>query len=435
MEKKKMFVLLSVTLLFFSGVFVFSITNGKGVVGEEIRNISAYTSVVDDEGNCHIIYAVETRPYEETIYYSKIDAEGHFLVKNREVKNVLYSLFRISSCLDNENNIILVWEGGYPSLRDVWIRKLDSNGETIAEYLLLTNGSYNSFDNAYLSVDSEDNIHIVWGDYYVQPGEKWVPQIRYSKISKNGTLLAEKVVVNKTTYQIWPYLTIDSQDNLHLIWGQGVGIEPWCDYFYLKLDNSGRPLINKTLLGNVSAIHTRKLHSDDSVDEDCLPVIKDDDGKLLYLAHGAGVGIFDSGAVDSDNHLVYVYSSLEEIRLQRFDSDGHLELNKTLFQLNAPKSLFMPVVNLDKKDNIHLLYVVNNGYNMFSLEYRKFDRNGTLSTGPIEIASEPRDIYTHPILYIALGGTAIVATATVIYFFKKKRQKNRHTRLLTKMRQ
>lgn len=95
-----------------------------------------------------------------------------------------------------------------------------------------------------LAVDSENNIHMVWYDYTDYLGCGIDGDIFYRKLNTvtNTWSTTEVVSTESTIGSVAPSLTVDSNDNIHVVWhdatdylGSGGGDY---DIFYKKLDTS-----------------------------------------------------------------------------------------------------------------------------------------------------------------------------------------------------
>ena len=101
------------------------------------------------------------------IYYKKFDNNANILVDNRRLTTDEGALCRACSgrpkmVVDSYNNIHLIWV--YDRDDEIYYKKLDNDGTTLVDDTrLTTTRSYiNSGPNT--AIDSNDNIHIVWGD-------------------------------------------------------------------------------------------------------------------------------------------------------------------------------------------------------------------------------------------------------------------------------
>ncbi|MCK5562282.1 MAG: hypothetical protein KAJ51_16905, partial [Thermoplasmata archaeon] len=86
-----------------------------------------------------------------------------------------------------------------------------------------------------LGVDSQNDLHIVWADYFSTNYD----ELHYMKLDgANGNVLINRTQITPTDdeYSKWPTMVIDSNDMVHIIWGDKNVQE--CELFYMKLDPS-----------------------------------------------------------------------------------------------------------------------------------------------------------------------------------------------------
>ena len=192
------------------------------------------------------------------------------------------------------------------------------------------------------------------------------------------------------------------------------------DFFYAKTNRNGTVLVPPTPLSNVSVVPG-------------FPVVEGSDGELLYLGDdGCGFGddVFVVGGwglwIEVDEYGNQYMPGDEypgRVMFRRFGSNGVEEINKTLTLFdNLPDPYIYDFhVVADTEGNIHTVFILNDGENHISIQYIKFDKNGNILVGPIQIAPNGKEETISWLLWITLA-TILVATPTTAYIvYKKKR--------------
>lgn len=179
-------------------------------------------------------------------------------------------------------------------------------------------------------VDSENNVHIIWGagDYEEFP----TAMTHYIKLSSNGDILINNTGIS--SYEIRPAAGIDSNDNIHIIFHYSE---------YLKIDDQGTLLAKKDFLttkGNVD--FNIAIDSNNSI-------------HCTWLGWG-----YDTYYAKLDNNGTL----LNAIRLS----------NSSTSVQTGTDSGGQPKVVIDSKNNIHVTWTDTRG----GVFYSMLDNNGTI---------------------------------------------------------
>jgi hypothetical protein len=228
--------------------------------------------VIDSVGNKHIFW-LEGRDgsplggayWYGHIYYSKLDIQGNVLIDQQSVMTVYSCYCHITAAVDSEDNLHLAWTDGRlhaPGMYqysnwEIYYKKLDNNGNTLIGGMRLTHAVYFS-GTPYLTMDRDDNVHIVWADLrhrHELPGY-WPTDIYYGKLDKNGNILVNnKRLTADYSGSGWPSIALDSGGNIHMVHYKK-------DYiygpnnrrvFYSKMDNDGNLLIPEIQIGPIQS--------------------------------------------------------------------------------------------------------------------------------------------------------------------------------------
>ena len=120
-----------------------------------------------------------------------------------------------SIAVDSDDNIHLVWGGSgwgdYTDKQQICYRKRTSSWQTQEQ---VTNVDVNQ-NTPNIAIDSDDNVHVVWsgrgwGDYTTKA------QIQYRK--RTTSWQTQESVTNIDENHAWACIAIDSEDNIHVAW-------------------------------------------------------------------------------------------------------------------------------------------------------------------------------------------------------------------------
>ena len=101
------------------------------------------------------------------------------------------------------------------SYRQIFASYSTDDGETWTEEAV-TSASYNQYHPA-IAIDSQDNIHVVWRGLGWGTNTNYT-NIRYRKRTSSGWQ-SHEAVTDKNKHQYHPSIAIDSNDNVHVVWG------------------------------------------------------------------------------------------------------------------------------------------------------------------------------------------------------------------------
>lgn len=116
-----------------------------------------------------------------------------------------------------------------------------------SEDIRLTNNR-TALDRPSITVDSDNNVHILWTD---SRDGSW--NLYYMKLDSNGNrVIGEKKVTPSTAYQFTEcsrQIVTDSSNNVHIVWRKNK------DIHYAKLDGNGNVLINDKFISSGAYPH------------------------------------------------------------------------------------------------------------------------------------------------------------------------------------
>ncbi len=178
--------------------------------------------------------------------------------------------------IDSQGNVHIVyfyselgwWHPNY-NYREIWYTMLDNNGNTLIDHTMIsTDDGHNSVHPA-IAIDSNDMVHIVWQDY---DGDK----IAYTKLDPNpaagtvATLVDDITLVTAIFYGLHhPRIAVDSNDDIHIVWDDYY----YGDICYMKIDNNGSELVSPTVIRDIPENGTWYSRPDVAVDSNDNPHI------------------------------------------------------------------------------------------------------------------------------------------------------------------
>jgi len=240
--------------------------------------------------------------------------------------------------VDSKNNIHLLWtdkivedQGG------VLYMKLDERGRTLINTTMLTNGTYSS--HPAVTIDSQDNIHLVWMDKVTDDKN----EVLYMKLDERGSELIErKKIIDYISRSDQPAIAIDSENNIHMVWRDNIDGRP--RVYYMKLDERGQVLVNTTRLtnGTYSFYPTIAIDSRDNIHIICWDRGKNWDVSYFKL--------------DKEGNVLIGETKLAESR--ELGKYGELD------------------IAIDSKDNINIVFTYKKLKEQDEVLYMKLDKNG-----------------------------------------------------------
>ncbi len=263
-----------------------------------------------------------------------------------------------------------------------------------------------TFDPAYsvypqLAVDSNDNAHIVWEDQ--RDGNR---EIYYTKVDKMGNPLVNNLrLTNNPAYSGNPYLAVDHQGNIHVVWRDERDLWLQSEIYYKKLDNNGQTLIPDRRLTFSS---TGAWSSGIAIDQnDNIDFVWTDSrtgrseiyfrkmnnnatnltGDIRITSHtGTDWSGYSKITVDPQNNIHVVWLDYrggnQELYYKKLSNNGAgltPEIRLTFTNASLP-----PAIDVDADGDIHVAWVkiINNTWYVY---YKKVANNGIILTSDIQL--------------------------------------------------
>ena len=237
---------------------------------------------------------------------------------------------------DSYGNIHIVWEDDRDGNNEIYYTKLDNGGNTLIDDMRLTNDNAGS-DFPFIKLDSSDNVHIIWRD-----SRNGSPEIYYIKLDNDGNVLVDSTRITYGSNTSSGHdLIIDSYDYLHIGWVDHR--DGNAEIYYSKLDNNGNPIVGATRITMASG-----------------------DSWWPYLD------------VDNDGNVQIAWYDTRngngELYYTKLDNNGNTLVDDTRLTFSGG-AYGAPTLEVDNSNNIHIVWPDNrNGYG--ALYYTKLDKDG-----------------------------------------------------------
>jgi hypothetical protein len=197
----------------------------------------------DSQDNIHIVW-MDNTPGNYEIYYKKSTDGGSTWSTNRLTWNSGHSEDP-DIYTDSNDNIYVVWDDESVGNYQIYCKKSTDGGATWS-----TNRLTWSFGDSWeptIAIDSSNNIHVVWRDFYLMTPED--DDIYYKKSTDGGTSWSStKRLTWNQGYSGWPDVTTDSSDNIHIVWNDEIPGNQ--EIYHKKSTDGGMTWITKRVTWN-----------------------------------------------------------------------------------------------------------------------------------------------------------------------------------------
>ncbi|MFH1839960.1 MAG: hypothetical protein ABH849_02315 [Nanoarchaeota archaeon] len=200
---------------------------------------------VDSNGDAHIVFTDYRTVEGWATFYVKVDGSTGEVIREMMIEEGPggYSFRTTSVAVDANGDAHILAHNYYTG--KLYYYKIDGNsGAKLVNRKLINTGTYTSPDQyADLAIDSNGDVHAVWGDYYNDP------LMKYFKLDgiNGNVLITQKVLYNGVGdgYASYPAIAVDPDDNVHIVWAYRRFDSPSVDLTsYIKVDGTtGIPII------------------------------------------------------------------------------------------------------------------------------------------------------------------------------------------------
>jgi len=164
---------------------------------------------VDSSKNLYVFYPDET-PGNYEIYFKKSTDTGTTWTTKRMTWNPGMSQWP-SAAIDTNDDIHLVWSDASPGNYEIFYKKSTDGGSTWWTKRLSITAEYSL--SPVIVTDSNNYIHVVW--YDITPGNN---EIFYATSTDNGSTWSSKRLTWNQGGSVSPAITVDSNDIIHMVW-------------------------------------------------------------------------------------------------------------------------------------------------------------------------------------------------------------------------
>jgi len=185
------------------------------------------------------------------IYYRKIRHAGVVYLGNdiRLTNDLVESSFP-SLAVDSNQKIHIVWQDTRTGHYEIYYKYIYWNGDALEqseEEIQLSAMDSSDSENPSISIDQDDNIHVVWEDWKYGLSNS---EIYYRKINSDSTLENEKRITNAFAHSERPSIVAQTQlpYNLHITWLDDRNDARTDEVFYKLLTNNGDAILQDTQL-------------------------------------------------------------------------------------------------------------------------------------------------------------------------------------------
>lgn len=336
-----------------------------------LTQINDYTSTrpritTDSENNLHIAYT-DYRHGPPEIYYMKLDEQGNIVIDEKLITVLdAATSYHVDVACDSNDDVHIIWsdirDTGPVSNIELYYEKLDNMGNTIVDEMRITHAPHYSLYPS-ITVDPSDNLHIVWSEE-VNVMSVLQEEIYYTKLDNNGNTLVDDLALTGQDGEesLFPDCEADSAGNIHVVWlddRNETGSTKCQDVYYTKLDNFGNTIIDDTKTF-VRADHFR-------------PNIVMDSNDLIHLTCGS-----------MPNWKGNIH---KQVYYMKLDNDGDPIVDEKRLTSDEENASH-PALHLDSEENIHIVWE-DERYENTEIYYLKVDNFGNALFDEQRLTDEP----------------------------------------------
>ena len=385
----KIWILIILIIFIAGGILVWQIF-GPGL-NNRLPNV-----VSDNESNLHIVWSGSRFYYDQDLYYKKLDSEEKTLINTTNLGRIRRLLDGPEIAVDSKNNVHIF----------VGIQKED----IIIQHLIVENGVL-SFKREIRKgdetrepmacIDNNDNIYLIYSVWNAIRDERgittdWDIRYYFERLNPKGEILTGPIEIEGLTSlepnveMTGSYINkiIFSNDKLYFPVGteQNGDEMPGYRFKYVELDKSGKLL---RLLDSPIEYYVDRYSAYKTIEEEPFAVLAIDSYRLC---------LENSCTIDSNNNVYYFYSLKKRgerkcyLQYKKFNQTGEIikegkitEFAKGPFYWIFDSEIFNIRSYIDKNENLHITYYINDGFNKFSSFYSKIDTDGKILTERFKI--------------------------------------------------
>ena len=210
------------------------------------------SSSVDDDGNIHVVWE-DHRSGAGDIYYMKLDDEGNKLTNDAKISNDTTASRNPSVAADSDGHIYIVWEDVDNGSSELLFAKLwyyEGNITFQENGLQVSDSDPANSTEPDIAVCQDGNLALVWTDARHEAGDGNL-EIYYKRLREAGTSLTPDTrVTGDVGRSEHPRLDTDADGMNHIVWydfrDSSNGLVINHGVFYRKVMMDGTPLTSET---------------------------------------------------------------------------------------------------------------------------------------------------------------------------------------------
>ena len=218
---------------------------------------SAPYIIVDSNNHLHVVWHDTSLGNQEIYYKRSTDGGATWSVVKRLTWNSGYSYYP-HMAVDSYNHVHVVWYDDTPPNWVIMYKKSTDGGATwkALKWLTWTNGDLASSDPT-IAVDSNDILHLVWEE----DNYPYFRDLMYKKSTDGGAnWSAKKRLTWNSGASTSPYLIVDSNDYLHVVWQDQAQTAGEYEIYYKNSQDGGMTWsVPKRLTWNADASWNPKI--------------------------------------------------------------------------------------------------------------------------------------------------------------------------------
>ena len=228
---------------------MFAVLDPEGnVIGERQQlgeNLSASMDpvvAVDSDGRLHFVW---TAMEDQELWYARADRAGDMDRGPERLTDAEGDSAEASVWMDNRGHLHIVWFDGRDGVTHLYYMQLDRNGRKVVEDTRLV--QTRTEQESAVAMDSRGDLHVVWNALAPAGQLQWNSEVHYTKVSSMGrALVADRVIGTSRGNIGYPDIAMDLSNNVHVVWPEGLG--PREMVTYAKLDSSGRSIDGRVVV-------------------------------------------------------------------------------------------------------------------------------------------------------------------------------------------